>query len=90
MRKLHFIIVLTSLFLSCDIFAETNSATYIYQGRYSADVVYRKENYLIYEGRYGSIVAYRIENNLIYIGRVENNLIYQGRYGAEVLYRVER
>jgi len=41
MKKLLFINILTSLFLSCDIPADTNSATYIYEGRYGATVVYR-------------------------------------------------
>jgi len=79
MRNLLFIIILTSLFLPCDLPAETN-ATYIYEGRYGATVAYRIENNLIYIGRYGTEV----------FGRVEKDLIYQGRYGGEVLYRVER
>ena len=96
MKKQIFTIILTLIFLSCDISAETNT-TYIFEGRYSSTVAYRVEGNLIYNGRYSAEVSYRKENNLIYTGRysstiayrIENNLIYIGRYGSEVFGRIE-
>jgi hypothetical protein len=89
MKKIIFVLVLMIIFclISCEFDEHLNSEViYIYEGKYSASVLYRVENNKVYEGRYGLIVLYRIDGDRIYdndynlIYSIWNDRIYEGVY----------